>query len=174
MQHLELFPYVHLHITTFMVWKNNIGKGVLNIFLKGGNQRRGIIYKGGDKCPLQTMECFWVHSYLVELHRSSHQRCSEKKGVLESFSKFTGKDVVFSRPATLLKNHLCFVSIYCFKHMKVGISGKTRSKYGRKSKGIFQKNTPYFFVFHFKNFMMCYISIFFLDLNKTLMSQNLT
>ena len=84
-------------------------------------------------------ECFWVHSHLVELHRSSHWRCSEKKGVPKSFSKFTGKDVVFSRSATLFKNHLSFVSIYYFKLMKVEISGKTSSKCGRKTRGIYQK-----------------------------------
>ena len=41
-----------ISITTFMVWKNNIGKGGLKIFLKGGggiNQRRvgGLFEKGG-------------------------------------------------------------------------------------------------------------------------------
>ena len=38
----------------------------------------------------------------------------------------------------------------------------------------FTKNTPYFFAFHFENFVLCYIFIFPLDLNKPLMSQNLT
>ena len=38
----------------------------------------------------------------------------------------------------------------------------------------FTKNTPYFFAFHFENFVLCYIFIFFLDLNKPLISQNLT
>ena len=52
--------------------------------------------------------------------RSSHQRCSMKKGVLRNFAKFTGKYLCQSlffnkvaglRPATLLKNrlwHRCF------------------------------------------------------------------
>ena len=44
--------------------------------------------------------------------RSSHQRCSMKKGVLRNFAKFTGKhlcqslifnDIAGLRPATLLK-----------------------------------------------------------------------
>ena len=62
------------------------------------------------------------------MFRSSHRRCSETKGVLRNFSKFTGKQlcqilsfdkvagllfnkVVGLRPATLLKNrlwHRCF------------------------------------------------------------------
>ena len=52
--------------------------------------------------------------------RSSHQRCSMKKGVLRNFTKFTGKHLCQSllfnkvaglRPATLLKKrlwHRCF------------------------------------------------------------------
>ena len=52
--------------------------------------------------------------------RSSHQRCSMKKGVLRNFTKFTGKhlrqslffnEVAGLRPATLLKKRLwrrCF------------------------------------------------------------------
>ena len=117
-------------------------------------------------------ECFWVHSYSVELHRSCHWKYSKKKGVLKSFSEFTRKDV-FLRPATVLKNHMSFVSIYYFKHMRVEISGKTSSKYGRKSRGIYQKIPHTSLSFIFKNFMLCYIFNFFLDLNKTLMSQNL-
>ena len=53
-------------------------------------------------------------------NRSSHQRCSIKKGVLRSFTKFTGKCLYQSlffnkvaglRPATLLRKklwHRCF------------------------------------------------------------------
>ena len=53
-------------------------------------------------------------------YRSSHQRCSMKKGVLRNFTKFTGKHLCQSlffnkvaglRPATLLKKrlwHRCF------------------------------------------------------------------
>ena len=55
------------------------------------------------------------------LYRSSHQRCSMKKGLLRNFAKFTGKHLYqslsfnkvagFRRPATLLKErlwHRCF------------------------------------------------------------------
>ena len=54
------------------------------------------------------------------IYRSSHQRCSMKKGVLRNFTKFTGKQLCQSlffnkvaglRPATLLKKrlwHSCF------------------------------------------------------------------
>ena len=51
------------------------------------------------------------------LDRSSHRRCSVKKGVLRNFAKFTGKHqcqgIFLSRPwpATLIKNrlwHSCF------------------------------------------------------------------
>ena len=61
------------------------------------------------------------HSLLFSvLDRSSHQRCSIKKGVLKNFAKFTGKHLCQSfffnkvaglRPATLLKKrlwHRCF------------------------------------------------------------------
>ena len=58
--------------------------------------------------------------YLYILYRSSHRRCSLKKGVLGNFTKFTGKHLYQShffnkvaslRPATLLKKrlwHRCF------------------------------------------------------------------
>ena len=54
------------------------------------------------------------------IYRSSHQRCSMKKGVVRNFAKFTGKHLCQSllfnkvaglRPATLLKKrlwHRCF------------------------------------------------------------------
>ena len=117
-------------------------------------------------------ESFWVHSCLVELQRSSHWRCCKKKGVLKSFSKFTGKDVLFSRPATLLKI-ICLLSPYTIlSTWKLEFQGKQAVNM-EESWGAYTKNTPYF-VFHFKNFVLCYIFIFFLDLNKTLMSQNLT
>ena len=42
--------------------------------------------------------------------RSTHHRCSTKKGVLRNFAKFTGKhlcqSLFFKRPATLLKKRL--------------------------------------------------------------------
>ena len=57
--------------------------------------------------------------YLTAMFRSSHRRCSVKKGVLRNFAKFTGKHLcqrlffnkVAGRPATLLKKslwHRCF------------------------------------------------------------------
>ena len=54
MQNLGLFLYVHVHITTFRVWKNNIGKwlgggGIKDIFKGGG------VKEGGDKSPMRTM-----------------------------------------------------------------------------------------------------------------------
>ena len=57
---------------------------------------------------------------LLRRFRSSHRRCSVKKGVLTNFAKFTGKDLCQSlffnkiagrRPATFLKKrlwHRCF------------------------------------------------------------------
>ena len=64
--------------------------------------------------------------------RSSHQRCSVKRGVLKNFAKFTGKHMCWSlcliklqtwRPATLLKmrlQHRCFpVKIAKFLEMHV-------------------------------------------------------
>ena len=52
----------------------------------------------------------------TKLSRSSHQRCSVKKGVLKNFAKFTGKHLCWSlqhnlKPATLLQKslqHRCF------------------------------------------------------------------
>ena len=43
--------------------------------------------------------------------RSSHRRCSVRKGVLRNFSKLTGKHLCLLQPATLLKKrlwHRCF------------------------------------------------------------------
>ena len=54
------------------------------------------------------------HRDLLDLFRSSHQRCSVKKGVLKTFANFTGKHLCWSlflitllvfRPATLLKKY---------------------------------------------------------------------
>ena len=56
MQNLVLFPYVHLHTTTFRVWKNNIGERGIKDFFRGGNQRRGGLFeksRGGDKYPIE-------------------------------------------------------------------------------------------------------------------------
>ena len=53
-------------------------------------------------------------NYFVEVHhvlhcvRSSHRRCSIRKGMLRNFAKFTGKRL---RPATLLKKRLWYK--YC-------------------------------------------------------------
>ena len=61
--------------------------------------------------PLSYPEAFELS---VELHRSSHQRCSKTKGVLSIFAKFTGKHLsqklFFNKiadlsPATLLKEN---------------------------------------------------------------------
>ena len=58
--------------------------------------------------------------YLTAMFRSTHRRCSVRKGVLRNFAKFTGKHlcqrlffnkVAGLRPATLLKKslwHMCF------------------------------------------------------------------
>ena len=56
---------------------------------------------------------FWYNHQFTD--RSSHQRCSVKKGVLRNFAKFTGRHLCQSlffikvaglRPATLLKKRL--------------------------------------------------------------------
>ena len=66
--------------------------------------------------------CNWNKQLLIiqTNFRSSHQRCSVRKGVLRNFAKFTGKHlrqslffnkVAVLRPATLLKKrlwHRCF------------------------------------------------------------------
>ena len=73
---------------------------------------------------LQYDKYFMRFSYLAtcvtSLDRSSHRRCSVRKGVLRNFAKFTGKrlcqglffnKVAGLRPATLLKKRLwrrCF------------------------------------------------------------------
>ena len=78
----------------------------------------------GLKAPAQLLPCRIFRNICFEEHlrmpRSSHQRCSIKKGVLRNFTKFTGKHLCQSlffskvaslRPATLLKKrlwHRCF------------------------------------------------------------------
>ena len=64
-------------------------------------------------------------SILFTCLRSSHQKCSLRKGVLRNFAKFTGKHLCQSlflnkvaglRPATLLKTrvwHRCFTCEFC-------------------------------------------------------------
>ena len=45
-----------ISITTLRVWKNNIGKGGIKDFFKGGGIKEGGDYlKRGDKYPLRTM-----------------------------------------------------------------------------------------------------------------------
>ena len=60
-------------------------------------------------------ECLWIHSYLVELHRNSHRRCSKKKvflKILQNSQENTCARVSFSEkladrgPATVLKKRL--------------------------------------------------------------------
>ena len=57
--------------------------------------------------------CVFISLFLFSWYRSSHQKCSIKKGVLRNFTEFTGnhlcqslffKKVAGLRPATLLKN----------------------------------------------------------------------
>ena len=78
------------------------------------------------KKVLLTMEHFFFQNLKLcngmvpSINRSSHQRCSIKKGVLRDFAKFTGKHlyeslflnkVIGLEPATLLKKrlwHRCF------------------------------------------------------------------
>ena len=56
-----------ISINTFRIWKNNIGKGVIKNFLKGGELK-----KGGDKYPLRTMlyklEIFYANKWSNYLH----------------------------------------------------------------------------------------------------------
>ena len=57
-------------------------------------------------------------------YRGGHQRCSIKKGVLRSFTKFTGKHLT---PATLLKEelwHKCFPVNFA-KFLKIPFQQKT-------------------------------------------------
>ena len=72
----------------------------------------------------QIKQLFWKVRFLLKLsiksHRSSHRRCSLRKGVLRNFTKFIGKRLCQSlffnkvagiRPTTLLKkrlSHMCF------------------------------------------------------------------
>ena len=64
-----------------------------------------------------------AYSEPCQTSRSSHRRCSVKKGVLRNFAKFTGKHlcqrlffdkVAGLRPATLLKKSLAQVFSYEF------------------------------------------------------------
>ena len=76
------------------------------------------------KCCLlhidMTVPKHFIFCMLVFMSRSSHRRCSVRKGVLRNFAKFTGKHLCQSlffnkvaglRPTTLLKKRLrqrCF------------------------------------------------------------------
>ena len=59
--------------------------------------------------------CLQLFEKSNTLHRSSHQRCSMKKGVVKSFAKFTGKHLcqspIFSKVAggacSFIKKRLC-------------------------------------------------------------------
>ena len=69
---------------------------------------------------------------------------------------------------------ICLLSPYTiFSTWKLEFQGKQAVNMEERW-GAYTKNTPDFFVFNFKNFVLCYILVFFLDLNKTLMSHNLT
>ena len=90
------------------------------------------------------------HRDLLDLFRSSHQRCSVKKGVLKTFANFTGKHLCWSlflitllvfRPATLLKRYRsshqrCSIKRAVLKNFAI-FTGKhlCRSRF-------FQKETP--------------------------------
>ena len=68
---------------------------------------------------LHSKYAYGIVNYFCKKLKSSHRRCSVRKGVLRNFSKFTGKHLCQSlflikiglRPATLLKKrlwHRCF------------------------------------------------------------------
>ena len=59
---------------------------------------------GGGPSYTNLVVLVLIYSYI----RSSHRRCSVKKGVLRNFAKFTGKHLCL-RPATLLKKSLAHV-----------------------------------------------------------------
>ena len=95
----QLKSYVHnLHCAKLLFI-------VMGLVFYSGN------FKGKSNC--------WKH-ITSDIFRNSHQRCSQRKGVLRNFGKFTGKHVcqslIFDKfaslsPATLLKKrlwHTCF------------------------------------------------------------------
>ena len=86
-----------------------------------------------DKFRQIWLPIFWIvlmtfiSSNLLQLTRSSHWRCSLRKGVLRKFTKFTGKHLcqnlffykVTDLPATLLKKrlwHRCFLRNF-YEHL---------------------------------------------------------
>ena len=61
-------------------------------------------------CQHNTKNVYLFFLMLYEPLKLSHRRCAAKKGVLNNFTKFTGKHLCesfFFRPGTLLKKRLC-------------------------------------------------------------------
>ena len=65
----------------------------------------------------EKLGAYEINNKAISIIRSSHRRCSVKKGVLRNFAKFTGKHLCQSvffnkvaglRPATLLKKRLWY------------------------------------------------------------------
>ena len=94
-------------------------------FLGGGHISLWRIWAFGPKVigsfEISKLGSLANHNNAINMSRSSHQRCSMKKGVLKNFTKFTGKHLCQSlffnkvaglRPTTLLKKrlwHKCFL-----------------------------------------------------------------
>ena len=94
-----------------------------NFFFKALNTRIDLVQLSKENENLEKMieiKSIYAKGYKWNIYRSSHQRCSVRKGVFRNFAKFTVKYLCQSlffnkvaglRPATLLKKsvwHRCF------------------------------------------------------------------
>ena len=101
---------------------------------------------------------YHIHWHPRKGPRSSHRRCSTRKGVLRNFAKFTGKDLCQSlffnkatglRPATLLKKKLwrrCFPV-----------------NFAKFLRTLFLQNTPGRLILEFQLFILCSFMETFID-----------
>ena len=101
---------------------------------------------------------YHIHRHPRKGPRSSHQRCSTRKGVLRNFTKFTGKDLCQSlffnkatdlRSATLLKKkfwHRCFPV-----------------NFAKFLRTLFLQNTPGRLLLGFQLFILCSFMETFID-----------
>ena len=60
-----------------------------------------------DLIGMEMLVEYWFYSFVRYTVRSSHQRCSVRKGVLRNFAKFTGKACNFIKKETLAQVFPC-------------------------------------------------------------------
>ena len=139
MQNLELFPYVHLHTTTFRVWKNNIekkGGGGLKIFLKRGRGGGGGIKEGGwdylKRGGINTLCELWVpYEIISQWFQIQNQKMVPWWMSMQNMQNISWESRVYiniKKPSILVKQN-CMLSLLCLHTSALSFPAKVMCYY---------------------------------------------